>query len=636
MVTTQFPVPEQNESLERYTIRCSQVLPDMDPDQFNRAVWDTWRKYRGPTDEEKIAGQYFSPEKYRVVPSVCVFAEHQTTTAKGEPRNYDLDYLSRIVAGNNDRIADVGAFPALAEDHTSNPGDPNPRDPQILGYAGNYRLGRIGRKEPRWAVFQDEYQLKDSATVLDRKPRRSVELWTFKDGRAHFDPIAALGAEAPRIALPMRYQQFEHGDASVERYSYAGNDTVPAAGNTFVQSVGNKKDKYSADDPSLIERNRRRPAGMKGAHEGQGINPRELPPIKYLDDDADATPVTTDPDDLVRKPQIYQADDEAPSTPEGESDMPRLAPEDLQQIIEAFSQTDAFQFLNNLLDESQRAGIDLNTLTQGLIQMASGPPPGAEPMGGEGPPIDELLSEEPEPDLTAPAPPGSEPAPAPSPEEAGAEPAINPETQPVPEERRRMFSQPNDPSAEPSTPDTAQPAAGPPVTTPDPATPEKYTLDQAQAEVEKYRAAQETMLKDLATQQGQIQQLLRVNTNHARQSRLTEIADRFGGGEGFVNLQEECDRCLFSENANMSDDEFNRHAADLEKFGQRFLDAQVYVPGGEAPMNEEATTPEKFAQSQQVNTLAVKIATEARNRGETINYDEAKTKAIEKLAASAA
>jgi len=295
-----FPEPKPDESLERYTIRCATAASDMDPDEFNEAVWETWRRYRGPTDEEEVARRKFDPERYQHVPGVCVFAEHKTTTADGKKRKYGLHDLIRIVRGNNDRISDVAAFPAISDGHTSNPGDSNHREPRILGYAGNYRLGRIGRKKPRWAIFQDEYHMKDASDVLKDKPRRSVELWTFADGRAHFDPVAAIGAEAPRLPLPQRFSTFAYENASVERYTFdAGGWASPGAGSTHVPTMGSK------------------------------------------------TKVKT----------TYSAEPDGAATNPGEEDMARLSPEDLQEIVAAIANTEQFKWITAKMEEEQQQAV---------------------------------------------------------------------------------------------------------------------------------------------------------------------------------------------------------------------------------------------------------------------------------------
>lgn len=298
MATQVFPEPSPDETLDRYTIRCAATAGDMDPDDFNEAVWETWKRYRGPTDEEQVAGRKFDPERYQHIPGVCVFAEHKTTTADGNKKKYGLQELVRIVQGNNDRISDVAAFPAISDGHTSNPGDSNPREPRILGYAGNYRLGRIGRKKPRWAIFQDEYHMKDCADALRDKPRRSVELWSFADGRAHFDPVAAIGAEAPRLPLPQRFSAFAYEGTSCERYTFqAGAWASPGAGSTHVPTMGSKsKTQYSAD-PS-----------------GTAPNP-------------------------------------------GEEDMARLSPEDLQEIVAAIANTEQFKWITAKMEEEQREAV---------------------------------------------------------------------------------------------------------------------------------------------------------------------------------------------------------------------------------------------------------------------------------------
>lgn len=553
MPGTIFPPPEPNESLERYTVRCAQLVKGrgMDPDEFNDSVWKMWHQYRGPTDEERVASQKFSPDRYTVVPGVCVFAEHETTTAKGEHRKYDLKELVKIVRGNNERISDVGAFPAIADGHTSNPDDPNPREPNIVGYAGNYRLGIIGRKTPRWAIFQDEYQMKDAAQTLRNKPRRSVELWTFKDGRAHFDPIAAIGAEAPRLPLPQRFSQFTYQDATVERYTFAGAYAAPAAGNTFVQSMGTMKK-----------------------------------PIKTK--------------------QTYAAEPAGTAEPQSQGDqtMPRLAPEDVQQIIAAIAQTPQFDFLTKLTEAFESPDAMIQSIQGGGGmggEMGGGLGGEDEFAGGEGLPpegeqeddlanIDDVLGGDTEPDTE----PAAEPEPEPDTEGLPPEGA-NPEEEPLPE--KRSMPKTND------------------------ATVEKYTQLQ--------RSHQEA-LKDMSAMHTRIQLLERTNADHARRAKLAALHDKF---PNFVDVTEEASRCLYSQKANLTDEQFEKHIADVERYAQKAQQASVYIPTGDAPKSEaDTTSPEKYAMKQKINQRAVQIATAKRNKGEAIDYETAKQLAAQELA----
>lgn len=221
--TENIPIPEPTESFEHYSIRAlgSLMNSGMEPDEKNQLVRYTWNQHRGLTEEQALAQRTFDKDKYRYVPDVVVFAEHETVDKQGKPRKYGLKELAQIVKDCNARVNDRGVFAAISDGHTSNPGDAVKRDPQILGWAGPYRLGVSGRKNPVWSILADEYHIKEASPILDRKPRRSVELWTFRNGQEmHFDPIAAIGAEAPRLPLPMRYSTVNLNGAEVEKYTY--------------------------------------------------------------------------------------------------------------------------------------------------------------------------------------------------------------------------------------------------------------------------------------------------------------------------------------------------------------------------------------------------------------------------------
>lgn len=247
--------PNANESYEAYAIRAHRNLRSQvkDPEQRNEIVEASWRAARGATDEaEEVAASKLGPDKFTRKSNVCYFSEHDTTDAKGQPRSYGLRELARICRSANNRIADVAAFPAISDGHTSDP-EEGREQPDTLGYVGGYRLGMIGRKNPRWAIFADEYHQKgDAEARLAKKPRRSVELWTFNDDRgSFFDPVAALGSEAPRLPLPVQFQQrkapgqlvskyhLTHGADIGERYLYAEGMPAYAGGsNTYTKRFG--------------------------------------------------------------------------------------------------------------------------------------------------------------------------------------------------------------------------------------------------------------------------------------------------------------------------------------------------------------------------------------------------------------
>lgn len=247
MTTQPPPRPTDSETFEQYSVRASKALFRAVPDhrERNRAIRQTWHHYRGPTAEEQQAAEAFSADKYECEEDVCIFAEHETVDSEGEPRRYGLSELAGIVRECNERMRERQAFPALADRHTPGPNEPNPVEPRVLGYGGPVRLGLIGRDQPQWAIFADEYRYPHAAPVFAQKNRRSVELWTDKrTGRAWFDPITLCGADAPRLPLPAQYQQVTTGSVTLERYTCAGTFASPGATSTYVPSADDEPDRY--------------------------------------------------------------------------------------------------------------------------------------------------------------------------------------------------------------------------------------------------------------------------------------------------------------------------------------------------------------------------------------------------------
>jgi hypothetical protein len=112
----------------------------------------------------------------------------------------------------------------------------------------------IGNVNPVFAIFGTESRRIDKTDELESLPRRSVELITIKrTGERYFDPIAALGADSPRIAMPAHYSV---GDsAKVYRYSMeAGLASMPGGSNTYVPgSSGKKIDSYNSNPGETMD-----------------------------------------------------------------------------------------------------------------------------------------------------------------------------------------------------------------------------------------------------------------------------------------------------------------------------------------------------------------------------------------------
>lgn len=321
------PQPSPTETPEAYTIRAHRALLPLihDPAERNAIIRHAWAASRGPTDAEKIAADSFDRERYELSEDHCVFAAHEAVGADGRPRKYDLSSLARIVREMNGGIIDRGAFPAISDGHTANPGEGG-KKPKILGYSGPFRLGMIGRNKPTWAIFADEYHAANSKDVLSGAPRRSVELWTFKDGRMRFDPIAAIGAEAPRLNLPHKFEAHHQEGATLERYTVAA-PSYPSGGNTYLKSTQPKK------------------AGKKQA----------MPTA------APASRVKRTPFNKSK----YALDAAPPAAPGAGMDP------DVAKLLAALRETPEFQFLGQLMAQQQQA--------------QAPPPPAAPPdMNGDG------------------------------------------------------------------------------------------------------------------------------------------------------------------------------------------------------------------------------------------------------------
>lgn len=212
-----------------------------DTDERNRVCFIAWGKQ---TEVEDIAGEVFPTEKYEHVKDVAIFAEHETTDRKGNVQKYDRDALKAIVDKCNSRILDTKSFAKISDGHTPDPSElsKGAKCPDVLGYAGNFHLGMVGNLKPRWAIFADEYRYKDTAEQTAKKPGRSVEVWLHENiADRFFDPIAALGAETPRLDLPMKFSKSPSG-VEVAKYSAMAGPT-----NTYLpEPLKAKKERYES------------------------------------------------------------------------------------------------------------------------------------------------------------------------------------------------------------------------------------------------------------------------------------------------------------------------------------------------------------------------------------------------------
>ncbi len=240
-------------------------------EERNAAILNAWDQSEEARSLDEIAARKLPPERFARGKMVPVFSEHSGQRVKrdasGKPVRdnegnlvteefpWDRDRLAALAYQMNHRIRDTSSFSPITRGHTP---DEEARakgaeQPPVIGYAGKYRLGKIGNVNPRWTIFADEYHDARHAGEFQTLTRRSPEVWV-NAAQPFFDPIAALGAETPRLemgtAIPYSrscWLSAGRDGAEVERYSMS-TMTVPGPMNVQQPTFGDQSEKYEADD----------------------------------------------------------------------------------------------------------------------------------------------------------------------------------------------------------------------------------------------------------------------------------------------------------------------------------------------------------------------------------------------------
>lgn len=241
------PLPDESESA--YIVRYHKVMAPTirDTDARQRAAVAAWRSGQAaPSKLDQRVAEQFPDEEFVHRLDVPVFEEHATVGRDGVPVRYDRAALQAIVDRCNSRISDTGNFAALSYGHTPEREEmaKGAKIPELAGFAGPFRMGMVGADRPRWAIFQDEHYYRDEAGKVKKYPRRSPEVWLeprMED--RFFDPVAVLGAEAPRLDMGMRCCRTASGKL-IEKYSA----TFPGGADTCAPAeVTIPREKHSAD-----------------------------------------------------------------------------------------------------------------------------------------------------------------------------------------------------------------------------------------------------------------------------------------------------------------------------------------------------------------------------------------------------
>lgn len=246
------PTPNANETENEFIARCHAALAnEFSTDQRNAICFRTWRENRGESDLYQKAAESFTDEEFVCVRDVPVFTEHETKDREGKPVIYDRAALAAVAEKCNQRIRDTGDFSPITEGHTPDADQyaAGAHMPDVLGYSGPFRLGQIGNDEPRWTIFTDEWRHREDLQKFKKLRRRSPELWSVNGPMESrfMDPIAALGAETPRLDLGLTRFCLSGNGQFVEKYMAAG----PSSASVFVESDDLNKKNYQAQEPAM-------------------------------------------------------------------------------------------------------------------------------------------------------------------------------------------------------------------------------------------------------------------------------------------------------------------------------------------------------------------------------------------------
>jgi len=255
------------------------------------------------------------PDDYVVLEDRPVWKEHIAP----DGTRFGRAELQRVIDRCNERIADTGDFATVAIRHTTDSGD---RDPKVIGFAGPYKLGRVGNLKPKWAILARLWIYREDVHELRRYPRLSVEYWSSKKDPTggYFDPISLLGAETPELDLGVRYSKSPDG-VQLMRYSKITRFQAvsPGGSNTFV--------------PGMVDEDKRKTTYNKGGlmldeHDLKQIVEAMTPVIKASVDEAVAS-LKPSGEEMKDEPPIIDGEevppemiDEPGDEAEGDDELP--------------------------------------------------------------------------------------------------------------------------------------------------------------------------------------------------------------------------------------------------------------------------------------------------------------------------
>lgn len=338
----------------------------------------------------RAVARFDDESQWQNLRDVPVFTEHdELDEDKDSPtygkvkKHFGPEELQAIADNCNRRFRSTGDPCPLTLGHTL-PGRPEPEQPEIVGYALNFRVGTFG-PESKTAIICDWYFYADVDLdkVLRKFPRRSVELFPRDNV---FDPIALLSRtpeldmgltidyakreraklykRMERQSLRYHFHDWQAGQRCL-RFSFETKGDTMAA-NELPKEDQDKADRYlkhylkhdpvlkhAADELGLEDEDdgglsmkeqyhaRRfmkhyaRYGKMGGARKrfmAQNVGDEKL--VKHYAAETDDEELTSDEEAVAEKYWRYQSDHPAVKYALGEDDDPQLPPEAGDQVGE--------------------------------------------------------------------------------------------------------------------------------------------------------------------------------------------------------------------------------------------------------------------------------------------------------------
>lgn len=170
------------------------------------------------------------PRRYVKRAGVAVFDAHTERDGEGDVvRRFSRADLEEIARNGNARALRGSPCP-LTLGHTDPDEQDERKQPEIVGYAKNYRVAHSAALN-RWVLTADFFIRKDRHREASGFPRVSVELWPGKGDR-FLDPIALL-RRTPRRDLGQWCYARSQAGAAVLRYSMHANQKGAAVADEF-------------------------------------------------------------------------------------------------------------------------------------------------------------------------------------------------------------------------------------------------------------------------------------------------------------------------------------------------------------------------------------------------------------------